>query len=176
MKNTTLAAILLAFLFSSCENGTSRYEKIVADAVQTRNGTKYDLNFKVKEISHHSVITVADSIRYLREEFEAKNANDIAFAEESLKAYEMIAGIGNDAATNLRITGVKSRIDSLRNARFATPEHYTAMNEGKVLVNVIRCTYTIDIPGKTGKMTAEETFDFFISPDGKHLYGKKIVK
>lgn len=167
--------ILPALLFLSCGTGTSHYEKTIADAVQTRNGARHDLNFKVVGIDKPRSVTVADSIRYLREEFDAKVQKDIEFAEQALTAYEMIAAIGDDAETNGRIAGQKSRIDSLRNARFIIPDRYAAMSEGIVLAHIVRCTYTIDIPAGSGKVTAQETFDFVLSPDGGQCYRKSKV-
>lgn len=171
IKNT-LQILSALLLFVSCGSGTARYEKTIAGAVQAKGGKIHNLNFKVRKLSPLSAITVADSIRYLREEFESQKEKDIAFATETLKAYEMIAGIGYNAETNLRIAGHRSRIDSLRNAPFVTPHRYAAMDGGSVLAQVVRCTYTIDIPTATGKVTAEETFDFFLSPDGGKCFGK----
>lgn len=175
MKKYILPFLATMLLIFSCGKETSSYEKTIAEAVQSRNGKIHDLNFKVVEIGKLRTITVADSILYLQKEFESVNARDIAFAVEALKAYEMIAGTGYDPEMNRKIAEQRSRIDTLSSAMFVIPERYAAMHESEVLVSVVRCTYTIDIPARNGKITAEETFDFFLSPDGGKCYKKSKI-
>lgn len=62
---------LVALLFS-CGGTTGKYEKLIADVVQTDGkGTKYDLNFKADNLEEIRQITVADSIQIIADAFNA---------------------------------------------------------------------------------------------------------
>jgi hypothetical protein len=83
MKN--LFYLFTAFAIVSCSGSSNKdFGKTIADYVQTnKNGTKYDLKFKVLEIEEQGVITIADSIAYLTEEFH-KNK------EHLIKRFELV--------------------------------------------------------------------------------------
>ena len=68
---TILLLTLVALLFS-CGGTTGKYEKLIADIVQTDGkGTKYDLNFKADNLEEIRQVTVADSIQIIAEAFNA---------------------------------------------------------------------------------------------------------
>lgn len=62
---------LFALLFS-CGGTTSKYEKLIADVVQTERGVKIDLNFKADKLEEISQISVADSIKIITDSFNAE--------------------------------------------------------------------------------------------------------
>ncbi|WP_231964097.1 hypothetical protein [Tannerella forsythia] len=64
---------------------------------------------------------------------------------------------------------MNARIDSLRTLPPDNLRGYDSQNPADVLVVIIRCKYSLDISGTT----VEETFDFYISPDGSKCYQKK---
>lgn len=171
MKNTMICTVLVLF-FVACGAPDSSYEKTIADFVQTRDGTTHDLNFKVVELRELRTITVADSIRILSEEFEVNRSKDIEYAESILSALRLLSSVDTGSSTAAKIHRQQTVIDSIRHAPFNAPENYIRGNSGDPLAVVVRCTYTIDIPGRTGSVTARETFDFYLSPDGKTCYEK----
>lgn len=170
--NKAMIYTLLAVLFTACGVPDRNYEKTIADFVQTRGGTLHDLNFKVTELRELHTITVADSIRILGEEFENNRLREIRYAETVLSTLQLLSGVDTGSSTAAKIRRQQATIDSIRQAPFHAPENYTRMNSGAPLAVVVRCTYTIDVPGRTGKITAEETFDFYLSPDGTTCYKK----
>lgn len=176
--------LLAAALAVSCSGGgNSKYEKIISDIVQTdHRGTKYDLKFKALEIQEIGKISVADSISILKEEFDAYRNKYIGNLEESIKRAEQ--GIEKEKGSRLsfktmipyyekRITEDRHTIDSLKLLEPVEVKKYDNRKPDEVLVNIVRCKYSIVPP--TMNTTAEETFDFYLSPDGK-LYTKKRFK
>ena len=75
---------LVALLFS-CGGTTGKYEKLIADVVQTDGkGTKYDLNFKADNLEEIRQITVADSIQIIADAFNADKDKKRAQLQQSL--------------------------------------------------------------------------------------------
>lgn len=74
---------------------------------------------------------------------------------------------------NADIARMVARIDSLRNLPPDNLNGYDSKNPNDVLALIIRCKYSIVPPGGT---TVEETFDFYLSPDGSYCYGKTRAK
>lgn len=63
--------LLLLALFFACKSSTNKYEKLIADIVQTDSrGTKYDLNFKAERLEIIQEVSVGDSIRIITDNFE----------------------------------------------------------------------------------------------------------
>ena len=74
----------------ACSSGNN-YEKTIADYVQTdKRGTKFDMKFKALETREVARYTVADSIAFIQEAFEAKRVKQIAGLEENIKRNEEI--------------------------------------------------------------------------------------
>lgn len=175
-----LLPVLMVLLFS-CGSQTSKYEQAIADAVQTRNGVKHDLNFKIESISEEGFITVADSMKILSEVFETEKIHDMEYAEGVLNTINMLANLEKNTGdisseTAAKIVKQEGLIEELRHSEFTTPERYANMKSTDNLSVVIRCAYTIDIPGRTGDATVRETFDFYLSPDGRTVYDKVKAK
>lgn len=178
MKN--VAYLLIALFMVSCgSNGKqSKYGQTIGTYLQTdKRGSKYDLKFKVIELNEQGTITVADSIAYLTDEFRkdkelivkrvelAKDMTETLLAKEK-KQREI-------DKYNADIARMVARIDSLRNLPPDNLNGYDSKNPNDVLALIIRCKYSIVPPGGT---TVEETFDFYLSPDGSYCYGKTRAK
>lgn len=63
---------------------------------------------------------------------------------------------------------MSNTIDSLKNLTPDNLNGYDSKNPNDVLAVIVRCKYSI-APGGTA---VEETFDFYLSPDGSKCYGK----
>lgn len=160
----------------SCGSGTSgKYEKTIGDYLQTdKRGSKYDLKFKVIELTEQGKITVADSIAYLTDEFR----KDKEFFVERVELAKKMTGVllsrekrqSEIDKYNADIAVMDNRIDSLRNLPPDNLNGYDKRNADDILAVIMRCKYSIVPPGG---ITAEETFDFYLSPDGSKCYGKK---
>lgn len=172
MKKTIY--FLFAVLFVAC-NGSdmnSKYEKAIRDYVL--NGQS-KVGFKVLEMSEQGTVTVADSIAYLTDEFRKDK-------ELFVKRIELAKKLTEDlqTATKLKseydkytedIERMNIRIDSLRTLPPDNLQGYGSQNPADVLAVIIRCKYSLDISGTT----VEETFDFYLSPDGNKCYRKKGI-
>lgn len=183
MKRLLLLPLIVALLIS-CGGGTSKYEKLIADVVQTDGkGTKYDLNFKVEKMEEINRITVADSIRIITEQFNADkdkkleqlqthlNRNKDNLEKESSSrhpAKSMMTAYQN------YIDHYSHLIDSLNQTVPTQTANYESRGSNDELAVVIRCTYSIDEP--LTKKRATETFDFVLSPDATKYYSKKRVR
>lgn len=183
MKN--LIYVLIAIFMVSCGSGSSnsKYEQTIGDYLQTdKRGSKYDLKFKVVELTEHGKVTVADSITYLTDEFRkdkqliidkvtlAKEMSEDLLKNESGKRNPKQSEIDK---YNNNITRISNQIDSLKNLPPDNLNGYDSRNADDVLALIIRCKYSVVPPGRT---TVEETFDFYLSPDGTKCYGKTRTK
>ena len=176
MKKTVFTFfILVALMVASCnDTGLSVHQRTISEVVQTINGTKSDLNFRVVKISEQGKITVNDSIKVLQSEFEESKASDIRRAKGVLNMLNMLSGLEKTPDTDAKRAAQQTTIDSLQRMQFVVPEHYSKMSADKPLAVVVRCTYKIDVPiSKSTITTVEETFDFYLSVDGKRFYKKR---
>lgn len=73
---------------------------------------------------------------------------------------------------NADIAVMNTRIDSLKNLVPDNLQGYDSRNANDVLAVIVRCKYSLVPPG--GR-TVEETFDFYLSPNGSKCYGKKGI-
>jgi len=173
---------LFALLFS-CGSTTSKYEKLIADVVQTDRGVKINLNFKADKLEEIRPISVADSIKIITDSFNSERDKQIASLEKTLSVFT--ESIEKAKAANRpsqvmigsyqsSIDKTKEQIDALRGSTPKELTMYENRNADEILAIVVRCTYTIDEPLTDKRAT--ETFDFFLSPDGTKYYSKKRVK
>lgn len=181
MKNIIL---LIAFLcMASCSSRISKYEKVIADAVQTDRGVKLDLNFKAEKIEELKKVSVADSIEILTETFNTGKNKKITTLEETVR--RNIDNINKEKGTRYpsrtmisfyqsNIDKANGQIDALRGMKPTETLKYEGRNGDEILAIVVRCSYSIDEP--LTKKRATETFDFYLSPDGTKYYSKKRVK
>jgi glycosylphosphatidylinositol transamidase (GPIT) subunit GPI8 len=173
---------LIALLFS-CGGTTSKYEKLIADVVQTDRGVKLDLNFKAEELDEIKQISVADSIKIITDSFNAERDKQMASLEKTLSIFT--ESIEKAKAANRpsqvmidsyqsSIDKTNERIDALKKSVPNELAKYENRDINEILAVIVRCTYTIDEP--LTKKRATETFDFYLSPDGAKFYSKKRVK
>lgn len=73
---------------------------------------------------------------------------------------------------NADIAVMNARIDSLKNLQPDNLQSYDSQNANDVLAKIIRCKYSVELAGTP----AEETFDFYLSPDGTKCYAKTRAK
>ncbi|MDL2305065.1 hypothetical protein LJC72_06970 [Bacteroides sp. OttesenSCG-928-D19] len=173
MKN--LIYLLIAFLMVSCDSNSSKsiQEKTITDYLLKGNDTKENLNFKIVELNEKGNVTVADSIAYLTDEFRKDKQPVISRIELAKKMSEdLLAKTKKQSDIDKYTTDIavmNARIDSLKNLTPDNLQGYDSRNANDVLTIIVRCKYSIQIAG-TPK---EETFDFYLSPDGSKCYGKK---
>lgn len=173
---------LLALLFS-CGGTTSKYEKLIADVVQTDGGVKIDLNFRAEKLEEIRQVSVADSIKIITDSFNAGRDKQIASLEKSISVFN--ASIEKEKAarrpSRVMIGSYQSSIDKtneqIDDLRKSVPEElakYGNRDASDILAIVVRCTYSVDEPITNKRAT--ETFDFFLSPDGTKCYFQKKVR
>lgn len=174
---------LVSLLFS-CGGTISKYEKVIADFVQTDNrGRKLDMNFTAEKLEEINRITVADSIKIITDNFNAERDKQMASLEKTLSIFteniEKAKTTRRPSQTMINsyqssIDKTNERIDALRKS---TPEELTKYEDrdiSGILTIVVRCTYSVNEPITNKRAT--ETFDFFLSPDGTKCYSQKRVK
>lgn len=178
--------ILLLPLFTllfSCGGTTSKYEKLIADVVQTDGSVKIDLNFKVDKLEEIRQISVADSVKIITDDFNIGRDKQMASLEKSLSIFteniEKAKSANRPSQVMIdsyqsSIDKTNERIDALRKSVPNELTKYENRDTNEILAVVVRCTYTIDEP--LTKKRATETFDFFLSPDATKFYSKKRVK
>lgn len=176
MKNAIY--LLIAVLMVSCggsNSSKSNYEKTITDYLLKGSDTKENLNFKIVEMNEHGTVTVADSIAYLTDEFRKGKQPVISRIELAKKMSEDLLAQTKKQSDidkyNADITVMNTRIDSLKNLVPDNLQGYYKRNTSDVLAIIVRCKYSVQLSG-TPK---EETFDFYLSPDGSKCYGKKGI-
>lgn len=172
-----LIYVLIAVFMVSCGSNTD-YGKTIGDYLQTdKNGSKFDLKFKVIELNQQGKITVADSVAYLTDEFRKDKQLIIDRINLAKKMSEELLSREKKQSEidkyNADIATMNQRIDSLKNLTPDNLKGYDGKNPTDVLGIIVRCKYAIVPPGGT---TVEETFDFYLSPDGSKCYGKTRAK
>jgi septal ring factor EnvC (AmiA/AmiB activator) len=173
---------LFALLFS-CGGTTSKYEKLIADVVQTDGGVKIDLNFKADKLEEIKQISVADSIKIITDSFNAEKDKQMASLQKTLSVFtesiEKVKATSRPSQTMINsyqsnIYKTREQIDALGKSVPGELTKYENRDTSEILAIVVRCTYTIDEP--LTKKRATETFDFYLSPDGTKFYSKERVK
>lgn len=126
-------------------------------------------------MNEHGTVTVADSIAYLTDEFRKGKQPVISRIELAKKMSEDLLAQTKKQSDidkyNADITVMNTRIDSLKNLVPDNLQGYDKRNTNDVLAIIVRCKYSVQLSG-TPK---EETFDFYLSPDGSKCYGKKGI-
>ncbi|MDR3141432.1 MAG: hypothetical protein LBU37_06880 [Tannerellaceae bacterium] len=181
MKRILLLPLFV--LLFSCGGTPSKYEKLIADVVQTDRGVKIDLNFKADKLKEIRQISVADSIKIITDSFNAERNKQMASLEKTLSVFtesiEKAKAASRPSQTMINsyqssIDKTREQIDALRKSVPGELTKYESRDTNEILAVVVRCTYTIDEPLTKKRVT--ETFDFFLSPDATIFYSKKRVK
>jgi hypothetical protein len=181
MKRIVLLPLFALLL--SCGGTTSKYERLIADAVQTDRGVKINLNFKADKLEEIRQISVADSIKIITDSFNAERDKQLVSLEKTLSVFT--ESIEKAKAANRpsqvmigsyqsSIDKTNEQIDALKKTVPKELAKYENRGANEILAIVVRCTYTIDEP--LGNKRATETFDFFLSPDATKCYFKKRLK
>lgn len=176
MKN--VAYLLIAVFMISCGSNSPKnnYEETITNYLLKGSDTKENLNFKIIELTEQGVITVADSIAYLTDEFRKDKQliiDRIALAKKMTEDLQSKTKLKSEYDKyHDDITVINNRIDSLKNLVPDNLNGYDAKNPSDVLATIVRCKYSIAIGGES----VEETFDFCLSPDGTQCYGKTRAK
>lgn len=173
MKNVVYLLIAV-FLVSCGGSGTNKtYEKTIREYLI--QGKSDDLNFKVVELTEQGKVTVADSIAYLTDEFRKDKQLIISRIELAKKMSEDLLARTKKQSDidkyNADIVVMNNRIDSLKNLAPDNLQGYDSRNANDVLATIVRCKYSVELLGNP----IEETFDFYLSPDGSKCYGKKVI-
>lgn len=174
MKN--LVYLFIAVFFVSCGGSSmnSTYEKTIKEYLI--KGRSNDLGFKVVELTEQGKVTVADSIAYLTDEFRKDKQLIINRVELAKKMTEELKSKTKKKSEFDKYTDdivvINARIDSLKNLTPDNLQGYDDRNANDVLAVIVRCKYSVQLSGNT----KEETFDFYLSPDGTKCYGKKGIQ
>jgi hypothetical protein len=173
MKNAVYLLIAV-FLVSCGGSGTnSTYEKTITEYLL--KGKPNDLNLKVVEMTEQGKVTVADSIAYLTDEFRKDKqliVNRVELAKKMTEELLSKTKRQNEIDQyNADIVVMNNRIDSLKTLAPDNLQGYDSRNTNDILAKIVRCKYSVQLAGKT----VEETFDFYLSPDGSKCYGKKGI-
>ncbi len=177
MKNLIYLVIAIFMVSCGLKNSTNNYEKTITDNLIKGSDTKENLNFKILELNEQGTVTVADSIAYLTEEY--KKDNQLIMSRIEL-ARKMSEDLLSKTKKNSEIDKYKAdiatmnnRIDSLKNLTPDNLQGYDKRKADDVLAVIVRCKYSIQLPGSKA---VEETFDFYLSPDGNNFYRKTRAK
>jgi len=176
--------LLMVILLFSCGGATGKYEKGIADFVQTDSkGTKLDMNFKVEKLEEISHVTVADSIKIITDYFNAERDKQMASLEKTLSIFTeniekaKAAHRPSQTMINSYLFSIEKTNEQINSLRESIPEElakYEDRETSDILAIIVRCTYSVNEPITNMRIT--ETFDFFISPDGTKCYLQKRVK
>ncbi len=177
MKNVIY--LFIAVFLVAC-GGTSTnniYEKTITGYLLKGSDTKENLNFKIIELNEHGTVTVADSIAHFTDEFRKDTELFIKRVELARKMSESLLAKAKRQSEidkyTADIADINAQIDSLKNLMPDNLQGYDSRNTNEILVQIVRCKYSLVPPGRTA---VEETFDFYLSPDGSKCYGKKRAK
>jgi len=173
MKKVAYLLIVVFLVACGGSNTNNVYEKTIREYLI--KGKSDDLNFKVVELTEQGSVTVADSIAYLTDEFRKDKELIIKRVELAKKMSEdLLARTKRQSDIdkyNADIAIMNTRIDSLKNLTPDNLQEYGSRNANDVLVKIVRCKYSVQFAGTP----VEETFDFYLSPDGSKCYGKKGI-
>ncbi|MDF9829808.1 hypothetical protein [Parabacteroides sp. PF5-6] len=177
MKNVIYLFIAVFMVACGGTSTNNTYEKTITGYLLKGSDTKENLNFKVIELNEHGTVTVADSIAYLTDEFRKDKELVIKRIELAKKMSETLLAKAKKQSDidkyNTDIVEISNSIDSLRNLTPDNLRGYDSRNANDVLSVIVRCKYSLVPPGRTA---VEETFDFYLSPDGSKCYGKTRAK
>lgn len=158
-------SILTVCLCSSCGRQEGKYEKAIADFVQTdKNGVWTDLQFKVLEMGEPTDITVGDSIKVLTEKFEVQKAKKMEFVKDGIDRNR--ARLEKEKLPVMRkfhkdyIDKNQPVLDYLSQMRISLPQSYIDSKPEQVLVRLVECKFSIVPPTYNTRQEITETFVF----------------
>ena len=172
MKN--IFYVLTALLMVSCGSNSlkSKYGETITSYL-LRGKTASDYNFKIEELTEQGTLTVSDSIAYLTDEFRKDKQLIINRFSLAKEMSETLLEKTKNQKYEAEIAKINRGIDSLKNLPPDNLKGYEGRNTSDILSVIIRCRYSIQLPGS---FPVIETFDFFLSPDGSKCYRKTRVE
>lgn len=177
-RNLVMTAVAL-LLLTSC-TGQSKYEKAIADFVQTdRKGTWTDLQFKVIEMGEPTNITVGDSVAILTEKFDAEKDKRMASLKESIARNK--ASMEKERFATMKqfyqklIDKNQVVVDSLAKTSVELPEAYKNVAATTVLAKEVVCKFSIVNP-MMGNAKQEITETFILNAAGDKCYRRNSKK
>ncbi len=176
MRNLLMTAVIL-MLLTSCTGESNKYEKAIADFVQTdKKGTWTDLHFKVIEMGEPTNITVGDSIAVLTEKFDTEKSKRLASLNETIERNR--ASMEKERSATMKkfyqtlIDKNQVIVDSLAKTSVDLPETYKSAVETTVLAKVVTCKFSIVNP-MAGNAKQEITENFVLNAAGDKCYRRK---
>lgn len=177
-RNLLMAAVALSLL-TSC-GGQSKYEKAIADFVQTdKRGTWTDLQFKVIEMGEPTNITVGDSVAMLTEKFNTEKSKRLAMLNESITSNK--ASMEKERFNTMKefyqklLDRSQATVDSLAKTSVELPEAYQNAAATTVLAKEITCKFSIVNP-MVGNAKQEITENFILNAAGDKCYRRNSKK
>ena len=130
---------------------------------------------KIIELKQQGQVTVADSIAYLTKDYKQGNeliVKRIELAKEMTKELQSKTKLKHEYDQYQDdIRNMDNRVDSLRNLSPDNIQVYDKRNSDEILALIMRTKYSL----KVGVKPIEESFDFYLSPDGKKCFRKKGI-
>lgn len=178
LKKVVVITVVVAVIVG-CTAENSRLETVIGEFVQTdKKGVWTDLQFKVLEMGSPLVITVGDSIRILRDAFEAKRKKKLDLAMESIernrKSLEKERSSVMKKFYQKHINDYRQMADSLSALEVSLPAGYSDENSRKVLAQEIVCKFSIMAPFVNARQELTKTF--VLNADGSKCYRYKSEK
>ncbi len=172
MKNVVYFLVAVFMISCGVNSSKNNYEETITNYLLKGSDTKENLNFKIVEMNEQGTITVADSIAYLTDKFRKDKQliiDRIVLAKKMSEELKAKTKKKSELDKYLDdIASMDNSIDSLKNLIPDNLNGYDTKNSSDVLAVTVRCKYSITLGGKS----VEETFDFYLSPDGTKCYGK----
>lgn len=176
-KSVMISASLL--LLMSC-GGQSKYEKAIADFVQTdKRGTWTDLGFKVIEMSNPTDITVKDSVAFLTAKFDTEKSKRLTMLNESIARHK--AAMEKERLNTMKkfyqnlIDKNQAAVDSLMQTSVELPDSYKDAAETTVLAKEVTCKFSIANP-MLNNTRQEITETFVLNATGDKCYRRNSKK
>lgn len=179
MNRILLMTAATLLLLTSC-GGQSKYEKAIADFVQTdKRGTWTDLQFKVIEMGEPTDITVKDSVAILTEEFEIDKEKRVTMLNENIARNK--ASMEKERFATMKqfyqklIDKNQVVVDSLMKTAVELPEPYKNAAETTILAKEITCKFSIVNP-MMGNAKQEIIETFVLNAEGDKCYRRNSKK
>ena len=179
MNRNLLMTAATLLLLTSC-GGQSKYEKAIADFVQTdKRGTWTDLQFKVIEMGEPTDITVKDSVAILTEKFDIDKEKLITMLNGNIARNK--ASMEKERFTMMKqfyqklIDKNQAVVDSLMKTTVKLPESYKNAAGTTILAKEITCKFSIINP-MMGNAKQEITETFVLNAGGDKCYRRNSKK
>jgi hypothetical protein len=152
-------------MLTACLSGGTDYGKTITDHLMSKVPTGYKV--EILRLEKLAPVTVADSITILRSEFENDRNGKVEHTRGVMALARMLPESPN---RQNREKALYHTIDSLES--LLVPRFYENVSTNKVLAVPVRCRYSVFVPGAPSAVT--ETFDFWLTPDGRRvIYQRK---